>query len=81
MPITAERLEVDVQANTAKASRDLDQFDRKTKGLTSSAAKMAKGMTAAFSGGAERKTNRTTSDDPDRIAASSGVAVRASNAV
>lgn len=52
MPITAERLEVDVAANTAKASRDLDQFQNKTKSLAGTAGKVAKGLGAAFSGAA-----------------------------
>lgn len=37
MPITAERLEVDVQADTSDARRDLDQFQRSTATAGSSA--------------------------------------------
>lgn len=45
MPITAERLEVDVQANTRDAQRDLDQFSRKS--ATAGGAAGAAGTQAA----------------------------------
>jgi len=63
VPITAERLEVDVEANTSKAKRDLDQFDSSVQRTTSStnratrsgsrmggAFKMASGMIASAAG-------------------------------
>lgn len=52
MPITAERLQVDVEASTSKAGRDLDQFDQKVKGVTQStetSTGSAKRMTGAWS--------------------------------
>lgn len=48
MPITAERLEVDVQANTSDAKRDLDQFSRTS--TTTGTAVGAAGAKAAGAG-------------------------------
>lgn len=52
MPITAERLSVDVEANTSKAKRDLGQFDsgvKKVTGSTNRAGRAGTGMGKKFS--------------------------------
>lgn len=49
MSITAERLEVDVQANTSRAKADLDSFSRHTQAATGKAGTSATGMGRKFS--------------------------------